>query len=326
MSHQSMAAPAHFWISDEGVSPDGPNIATNISSDEGTIGTLYIWARPETDKKLRNISLKLVALQAGIDFIDSSIAVFNDAGGGVQRYEYTSDASSTPPIVSKKTFFQVDTLGQADSIKSLQGFSLSASSASFKGVGNQCVGAETGCVLAGDGLPAWLIASVDYNAIVGGPVTSVHLQVGEHGIQHESLVSGDYDLNGVVNTDDFNEVQTNFSSTSNLWPDGNGNGRIDAADYTIWQDNLGLVSVSEAGSLTSVRFGADTTDGVDEPIYNAATDRQVTLAMDDPDATITMVSPLQALQVSVPEPTSLSLLLLSQLFSRVIFSRRAPLH
>ncbi len=314
MSHESIAAPAHFWLSDDGFSPAGPNIATNISIEEGTVGSLYIWGRPETGKKLRNISLNLVTLQAGIDFIDSSITMHNDAGGGIQRYEYTSDASSSPALESEETFFQVDTLGQADSIELLQGYSISASSASVKGVGNQCVGAETGCVLAGDGLPAWLIATVDYNAIVGGPVTSVHLQIAEHGINHESLVPGDYDLNGVVDTDDFNELQTHFSSTTNLWPDGNGNGRIDVADYTYWQDNLGSVSAFEAASLTSVRFGADTIDGADEPIYDAATDHDVTLAMDDPDAIITMTSPLQATHV-VPEPSSLSLFCLFSLCS-----------
>ncbi|MEO2045931.1 MAG: hypothetical protein ABGX16_05095 [Pirellulales bacterium] len=314
MSHKSLAAPAHFWLSDDAVSPDGPNIATNISIEEGTVGTLYIWGRPETGKKLRNISLNLVALQAGIDFVDSSITMHNDAGGGIQRYEYVSDSTSTPALESGETLVQVSG-GNADSIELLQGYSLSASAANVKGVGNQCVDAETGCVLAGDGLPAWLIATVDYNAIVGGPVTSVHLQIGEHGINHESLVSGDYDLNGVVDNDDLTEAQTNFSSTANLWPDGNGNGRVDAADYTIWQDNLGSVSAFEAASLTSVRFGADTVDGSDEPIYDASTDRDVTLAKDDPDAIITMFAPLQAAQAVVPEPTSISLLCVFSLIS-----------
>ena len=85
-------------------------------------------------------------------------------------------------------------------------------------------------------------------------MTQLHLQIGEHGINHESLVPGDYDLNGVVDMEDFNEVQTQFSSTTNLWPDGNGNGRVDAADYTLWQDHVGSVSAFEAASLTSVRF------------------------------------------------------------------------
>jgi len=303
-------APAHFWITNDAVSPSGPNVTASIEIEQGTIGSLYIWGRPETDKKLRNISLNLVALQAGVDFIDASITMHNDAGGGQQRYEYTSDTTSSVPLTSEKSFVQVDTQGQADSIEQLQGYSISASSTNIRGVGNQCVDAEVGCVVADDGQPAWLIASVTYNALVGGPVTQLHLQIGEHGMNHESLVPGDYDLNGVVDLDDLSEVQSHFSSTTSLWPDGNGNGRVDAADYTVWQDYLGVVSAFESASSTSVRFGADLLGG-DEPTYNAGTltDREATQAGDDPDATITIVPPRPVVAKSrvIPEPSSLSL-------------------
>lgn len=303
-----VAAPAHFWITDDNVTPHGPDVATNISITEGQVGSLYVWARPETGKKLRNISLNLVAMQSGVDFIDGTYTIHNDAGGGLARYEYTSDSSSAPAVNSEESLFDVRFNFQNDAIEDLQGFSISDSSPSFRGVGGACVGAETGCVVAGDDQAAWLIASVDYNAVIGGPVTELHLQVGLHGISHESLVPGDYDYNGVVDLDDFNEVQNNFSSTTNLWADGSGNGRVDAADFTIWQDNLGSISTFESASLTSVRFGADTDDGMPEPIYNGLSDREVTLAMDDPDATITInpAGPVQAAS-TVPEPSSLLL-------------------
>lgn len=301
-----LAAPAHFWITDDNVTPHGPDTPTNISIEQGQVGTLYVWARAETGKKLRNISLNLVAMQAGVDFIDGTYTIHNSAGGGLNRYEYTSDSSSSPAINSEESMFEVRTNSQNDAIEDLQGFSISDSSASIRGVGGLCVGLETGCVTASDGQPAWLIASVDYNAVVGGPVTDLHLQVGDHGMNHESLVPGDYDYNGVVDLDDFNEAQSNFGSTTNLWADGNDNGIVDAADFTIWQDNLGSVSEFEVSSLTSVVFGADTsTDG--EPTYNGETDQEVTLAMDDPEATITILPPLIALE-AIPEPSSLALL------------------
>lgn len=321
----SDADPAHFWLSDNGVATDGPAGSTSFEAEEGVVSTLYIWGRPETGKKLRNISLNLVTLQAGVDFIDGSITVYNDAGNGIQRYEYVSDSTSTPALTSEET--QIDVVGGTpDVIELLQGFSLSSSSASVKGVGNQCVDSETGCVIATDGQPAWLLASVDYNVVVSGPRTDIHLQIGEHGINHETLVPGDYDLNGVVDNSDRDEVTTNFASTTNLLADGNDNGRIGAADYTIWRDNLGSVSVFEDSSLTSVRFGADAFGG-DEPIYNGLTDRQTTQTNlinldlnDDPDASITIVppKPLQA----VPEPSGLCLLLLSLCCLRTF--RRQP--
>ncbi|MGI9430037.1 MAG: hypothetical protein ACR2NM_15360 [Bythopirellula sp.] len=312
-SQETCAAPAQFWLSDSSVAPAGPDVATNIDTVQGTVGSLHIWGRPETGKKLRNISLNLVALHAGIDFIDASITVYNDGGNGRQRYQYISDNSSAPALTSDESFFDVDTLGQSDSIAALQGFTISASDASVKGVGDQCVGAEPECAIAGDGLPAWLIASVDYNAINGGPTTDVHLQISSHGMNHESLVPGDYDLNGVVDNDDLTEWQSNYSSTTNLWADGNGSGAVDGADILIWQENLGMVSVFEVSSLTSVRFGADTLDGGDEPTYDASTDRDTTLAMDDPDATITIVPPLEAVSGAIPEPTTLCLLVFSVL-------------
>ena len=41
---------------------------------------------------------------------------------------------------------------------------------------------------------------------------------------------------------------SSFGSTTNLAADGNGNGRVDAADYTLWRDNLGAGSISGAAS------------------------------------------------------------------------------
>ena len=299
------AAPAHFWITDDNVTPHGPNTATSISIEEGNVGTLYIWARAETGKKLRNISLNLVAEQAGVDFINGSFTMHNDAGGGRQRYEYTSDSSSFPAIESEESLFDVRFNSQTDAIEDLQGFSITDSSSLVRGVGGVCVGAETGCVTAGDGLPAWLIATVTYNAVVGGPNTDLHLQIGDNGINHESLVPGDYDYNGVVDMDDFTEAENTFGSTTDLWADGNDNGIVDAADFTIWQDNLGTVSVFESSSLASVIFGADTSDD-GEPTYNGANDQVTTLATDDPDATITITAPLSALE-TIPEPSAICL-------------------
>ncbi|MCA9187816.1 MAG: dockerin type I domain-containing protein [Pirellulaceae bacterium] len=50
---------------------------------------------------------------------------------------------------------------------------------------------------------------------------------------------GDYNGNGSVDAADYTVWKDNFGSSSDLAADGNGNGTIDAADYTVWKDNFG---------------------------------------------------------------------------------------
>jgi len=52
-------------------------------------------------------------------------------------------------------------------------------------------------------------------------------------------VTGDYNGDGDVDADDFQEWRQSFGSTLALAADGNGNGIVDAADYTIWRNNVG---------------------------------------------------------------------------------------
>jgi hypothetical protein len=61
---------------------------------------------------------------------------------------------------------------------------------------------------------------------------------------------GDYNNDGIVDSNDYQVWRTNFGSTSQLDADGNGNGIVDAADYTIWRDHLGQMAGS--GSAAAV--------------------------------------------------------------------------
>jgi hypothetical protein len=53
-------------------------------------------------------------------------------------------------------------------------------------------------------------------------------------------LAGDFDRNGSVNGDDYAKWTSTFGSTVTFLSgaDGNGNGQIDAADYTVWRDHF----------------------------------------------------------------------------------------
>jgi hypothetical protein len=80
-------------------------------------------------------------------------------------------------------------------------------------------------------------------------------------------VTGDYDGNGIVNADDYTAWQNAYGQTgAGLAADGNHNGIVDAADYTIWRDHATLAgagamaggAVPEPSSLLLVSMAAAT--------------------------------------------------------------------
>jgi hypothetical protein len=305
------AQPAHFWLSASSVSPGGPEAPTISVANNGS-GQIHIWGRPTNDKKVVNLSLNLVATQAGIDLLDTGIAVYNSIGGPAQRFELVSDSSSVPPVQSTRTRAQV-LAGQSDSIRGLQGFTLIPSPI-IRGIGAACVSGESGCLVAADGGPAWLVASVSFSAVQPGSATNVFLQIGERGINHATVPRGDHDFNGVVDGDDYDNWRSNFASDNADWADGNSDGDVDAADYVAWRKNEGGIGVVELSSLTSVRFGVGPMAGVPEPTYNGFTDRQVTLSGDHADAVIQVATAGSGGGTAgVPEPSSLPPLLLGLL-------------
>jgi hypothetical protein len=54
-----------------------------------------------------------------------------------------------------------------------------------------------------------------------------------------TFLAGDYDVNGVVDNEDYNVWRANFANVSDGPEDGNGDTVVDAADYVVWRKNFG---------------------------------------------------------------------------------------
>ncbi len=298
---------AHFWFSTISGSSTGPaNVALNMSVSETQ--TLYLWGRPTEGYQLRNISLNVIA-DGGIDLTDGTYSINNAIDGSTDRFEYLNDSSSVPALTSEESNASA-TGGSADSLLGWNAFTLFPSS-SILGVGPRCADGESGCVMATDGEPAWLLGELDFEAVIGGKTVDIHLQIGDRGMNEVSLSDGDYDFDGDVDSDDYTVWESSYGSTTLLAADANGDGTVDAADYTSWRDNIGGTSTLGTSSSTEVRFGADAGAGT-EPLHNASTDRGTNLVGDDPEVTITIAAaPAHAYASSVPEPSGIILALFS---------------
>lgn len=299
--------PLHFWFTLSATENSGP-AAPQVELTVGNSANLYLWCRPSTGANLRNFSLHLVANQSGADLVDGTFTIFNTSTAAADRFEFVTDSTLNPPLVSDYTELQV-AAGNSDRLANLQGFTIFPSP-SIVGIGSKCAVGELNCSVAADGKPAWLLGSIGVKAITTGANVELFMQVGDFGANQFVAALGDYDQNGTVTALDFDQWDRNFGSVLNLTADGNANGIVDAADYAVWRDHLGATSMLETTAQTSVQFGLDSTPMTPPVSYNAASERSLTKAGDTADAVIVVAGPGGgSLAGVVPEPTAMLLLL-----------------
>lgn len=307
------AQSAEFWLDTSAVATAGPGVPAPALAVAGR-ATLYVWGRPADGRQFEALSLNVVLSGPEVDLIDGSYVFYNDSGGGVPRFEFVTASTTTPALLSEFSAFELGLgLGVVDGLYGVNGFNLSDTVP--RGPGPVCAAGEPQCVAAGDGDPAWLVASFEVEGLAAGSV-DLHLQVGDRGLVESELAPGDYNLDGATGAPDYAVWDAAYGAAGPSAADGTLDGVVDAADYTLWRDHDGHVATLLGVSETSVRFGADG-GGMLEPLYDVEVDRDVTLAGDDPDATITVAGPALA----VPEP---GVAWLAAAIGLIRFARRGP--
>ncbi len=79
-----------------------------------------------------------------------------------------------------------------------------------------------------------------------------------------SGVVGDYDGNGLVEANDRLVWVSNYGSTTNLDADGNDDGKVDAADYTVWRDAF---EASQSSAALAFSSASEEGPAIDEYLY-----------------------------------------------------------
>jgi hypothetical protein len=302
------ASGADFWLSTKGDVTPGPERVV-ASINPGTPLRLYVWGRPTAGRVLRSVSLNLVASAPGLDLVDGSFSFRNDAGAGRERFEHVLDSTTVPTLFSDQSALAA--AATADSVLGINGFTLFPTSI-IVGTPPACLSAETGCY-AGAGQVARPLFEFDVVGVTPLAASNLFLQVGDLGVIEYDLADGDYDFNGVVDLLDHAAWASGYGVSGVAASDGSADGAVNAADYTVWRDNLDAEGVLLSAADVGVRLGVDALGGI-EPLYSASIDRSVTLAGDDADA---VLSVLAGPATGVPEPSSAALAGLAAAVARV---------
>jgi CSLREA domain-containing protein len=105
---------------------------------------------------------------------------------------------------------------------------------------------------AGDPLAVAGVDGVPVHGQRGAPFTRVfggRIDMGAVEAIPVGFLPGDFNGNGVVDAADYSEWRDTVGSVSDLRGDGNGDGKVDTLDYEVWKANFGAAGVEQgAGS------------------------------------------------------------------------------
>lgn len=192
----AIAEPARFWISTSNSQITGYE-APILSVPSGSTQQLFIWCQPGESlhgaKSLQSISLDIVTKDTSVGaFQRDGIVVYNNP----QRFEYTIDSGhGFPQSAADDQYGICDSLtnvcslrlgaGQGDEgLHGIAGYSIF--NTSLNGIGtdaNQPCDFTTHCAMTTVG-PAWLFASVMFQALSSSGEATYHLQIGDAGMKY----------------------------------------------------------------------------------------------------------------------------------------------
>lgn len=316
--------------------------ATTIDLIPGASQTIYLWAQPQTRdpgpfsphdattpnpfRVLQNWALNLAASPSTSLVGDrplKSVKVRNPTENNQPRY--LTKVDSLTPFHTTNKFDQPISypLSTPDGLELFAGFSLGDPS-TINGVGSVCESGD--CWREPGSPPAWLLAEIELQPSQLGDFTGA-LQIGQPSITHvgelqpettvifgvddgQSYNAGNLDHRGTTlgwDTPDFHLGVTDY------WPgDFDQNGKVDAADYSIWRQEAS----STVASPLSDANGDGVVDRADYARWSANYGRTRpamiqgdAAGVPEPTACLVAVSALLAVGVCLPKRSAVILVL-----------------
>lgn len=309
----SPVAATQFWLSPYG------NVLGSTPPSFGKVpklnnflsqpsGSLYVWAKPDSGKTLKNWSLRLRSTVANVlDFSTATVynPVLDDSGPKDEvRWEIVVDPNSSSNVS-----------------EDFMGFTVTDDQVVGKGIGPATTSDDDYYF----GSNAWLLAKIDFKPKAVG-TTNVFLEIGTLGLNNAGETSGQTSvLFGYVGDASFGDASVGNRHMSTgvedatiqvfATPDADFDGDtfVTGDDFLIWQRNSGATGASNATGNATYPSGDTDVNGIDLAAWEFQYGTTVPLAP---------LSGSSAGAAAIPEPTTLGLSFLAGWFTLTQVSRR----